>query len=56
MQLLSLRDHHGTRLRILLQQFGDGGFERIQFADALPASSKASPYHHAHHAAALAAT
>src|SRR6266849_2403658 len=41
MQLLSLRDHHGTRLRILLQQFGDGGFERIQFAGALPASRAA---------------
>src|SRR6266851_3729465 len=36
-----LRDHHGTRLRILLQQFGDGGFERIQFAGALSASCAA---------------
>jgi len=37
----TLRDHHGTRLGILLQQFGDGGFERIQFAGALPMSRAA---------------
>ena len=36
-----LRDHHGTRLCILLQQFGDGGFERIQLAGALPGSRAA---------------
>lgn len=30
----SLCDDHGAGLCILLQQFGDGGFERIQFAGA----------------------
>jgi len=33
-----LRDHHGTGLRILLQQIGDSGFERLQFTGTLPAS------------------
>jgi hypothetical protein len=36
-----VRNHHGTGLRILLQKFGDGGLERIQFAGALPASRAA---------------
>ena len=30
----SLCDHHGAGFRILLQQFGDGGFKRVQFAGA----------------------
>jgi len=31
----------GAGLRISLQQFGDGGFERIQFARTLPPGGRA---------------
>ena len=34
----SLLDHRGTGVRILFQQFGDGGLEGIQFAGARPGS------------------
>jgi hypothetical protein len=37
----SLRDDHGTGFGILLQQFSDRGFKRVQFAGALPASGGA---------------
>ena len=36
-----LCDDHRTGFRILLQQFRDRGFERIQFAGALPRSGRA---------------
>jgi hypothetical protein len=31
-----LCDYHGAGFRILLQQLGDGGFKRVQFAGAVP--------------------
>ena len=37
----SLCDDHGAGFRILLQQLGDGGFKRVQFAGALPRGGRA---------------
>ena len=36
-----LRDDHGAGVRILFQQFGNRGIERIQLAGALPGSGPA---------------
>jgi hypothetical protein len=36
-----LRNDHGTGFCILLQQFGNGGFKRVQFADPLARGGRA---------------